>query len=193
MGLPEETLRVVYLSLVHSHLRYGIINWGLTCKSFINRLSVVQNNAIRSICGINRRKSATPGYTKLRILKIPELCKYEIANFMFKVHHNQVPSQLMALFKPVISIHHHNTRSSSSKNLYITRMPTNKTQQSLEYMGPLVWNSVPPQLKDLSLSQFKQAEVYFVKYAQEKIIQIAAIRPRREFPLQSSIFYSSYS
>ena len=46
--LPTSTLLCVYYSLVHTHLSYGIITWGSTYKSHLEKLSSHQNKAIRA-------------------------------------------------------------------------------------------------------------------------------------------------
>ena len=62
--LPTSTLLCVYYSLAHTHLSYGIIIWGSTCKSLLEKLSSLQNKAIRAVGGAEWNESSSPLHYK---------------------------------------------------------------------------------------------------------------------------------
>ena len=60
--LPTSTLLIVHYSLVHTHLSYGIIKWESTYKSHLEKLSSLQNKAIRAVGGAEWNESSFPLY-----------------------------------------------------------------------------------------------------------------------------------
>ena len=50
----SKILRMLYYSLIYPHIKYGIVAWGSTYKTYLKRLEVIQNKAIYAI----ERKSA---------------------------------------------------------------------------------------------------------------------------------------
>ena len=55
----------------------------------------------------------------------------------------------------VSDIHNHNTRHASKSNFFIPRKRTGSGKQSFSYNGPVVWQSIPPQFKELTFGLFK--------------------------------------
>ena len=46
---PISALRTLYYSMIHPHLLYGIVIWGSTFKTYLGKLSVLQNKALRIV------------------------------------------------------------------------------------------------------------------------------------------------
>ena len=78
--LPQEALLKLYYALIHPHLIYGIIVWGSTFSTYLNGLTKLQNKPMKIVGGGKFRDSATPYYIKFKVLKVPELYRYETAN-----------------------------------------------------------------------------------------------------------------
>ena len=51
--LPASALRTLYYSMIHPHLRYGVVIWGSTFKTHLGKLWILQNKALRIIAGGN--------------------------------------------------------------------------------------------------------------------------------------------
>ena len=49
--LPKTMLLNLYFALIHSQLLYGIVVWGSTYQTSINKLQVLQNKAMKMIEG----------------------------------------------------------------------------------------------------------------------------------------------
>ena len=73
---------------MHTHLSYGIIIWGSTYKSHLERLSSLQNKAIRAVGGAEWNESSSPLYYKFKVLKFYDIYKYELAKFMIFINMN---------------------------------------------------------------------------------------------------------
>ena len=138
--------------MIHPHLLYGIVIWGTTFKSYLKRLSSLQNRAIKQI--VIGRATLIPVMLSLT-LKLNDLYTHEIAKLMFKYAHTTTPIAFFS-FTPVISIHTQTTRLASySNNLYLPRYKTNKMQRSFKFQGVKIWNSIPNDLRKLSFNQIK--------------------------------------
>ena len=48
--LNTSTLVQLYYSTFHAYLSYGLIIWGSTFKSYLSKLSLLQNKAVKIIC-----------------------------------------------------------------------------------------------------------------------------------------------
>ena len=55
--VPARTLKVVYFSMFDSVLQYSLLNWGRACKSYLQKLSILQNKIIRACLFCSRRDS----------------------------------------------------------------------------------------------------------------------------------------
>ena len=62
-------LKQLYYALVYPYINYGLISWGNTYTSKLQKIRTGQNKCIRNIFFANKRESATPYFNLLRILK----------------------------------------------------------------------------------------------------------------------------
>ena len=93
--LPISALLRVYYSLVHSHLSYGIIIWGSAYKSHVGKLASLQNKAMRAVGVAEWNESSSPLYFKFKVLKLYNMHKYELANFMHHIEIKTLPTPIM--------------------------------------------------------------------------------------------------
>ena len=154
--LPQNALLKLYYAMVHPYLIYGLVAWGSTFPSYIEKLNILQNKAVKLIGGGNYLDRATPYYSKLNILKLPDLYKLEIAKFVHRFMHNTLPQSFSNFFAKVGQVNTRTTRSSSNpNNLYIPCYKSNRIQRSIKYQGVKVWNSIPVEIQNLPNSRFK--------------------------------------
>ena len=90
--------------MVHSHLLYGQVIWGSTFPSYLKKLNSIQNKAVKLIGRGNYLDRVTPYYSKLNILKLPDLYKLETAKFVYRFMHNTLPQSFSDLFVKVSEI-----------------------------------------------------------------------------------------
>ena len=156
--LPREALCKIYFALFHPHLLYGLVAWGSTFPTYMSKLESLQNKAVKIIGGGTTRESPTPFYGQLKILKLTDLYKFEIAKLVHDFLHDKLPSSSVFshLFQKSLQISHRFTRSSSNKNkLHIPLYRTNRLQRSIRYQGVSVWNSIPMDMQNLPKHSFK--------------------------------------
>ena len=113
--------------MIHPDLLYGIIIWGSTLKTYLGKLSVLQNKALRIIAGGNWLNNATQYYAKLNALKLDDLCKFEIAKLMHQLVNNKLPPQFSSFFSPIKVVHTRTTRLASKEHgVYFPRFKTKR-------------------------------------------------------------------
>ena len=108
---------------------------------------------------------ATPFYSKLKILKIPELYKHEVTKLIFHHYHQRLPPLLSNLYIKTNQVSQKCTRSSSTANnptLYIPLYKTTRLQKSIRYQGVKIWNKIPTSIK--TKQSFKSFKVSYKNY-----------------------------
>ena len=95
----RDVLMSLYYANFHSHLRYGITNWGNSAH--INRVFILQKYAIRIIAGLGFRESCRPSFKNLKILTVAGIYILEVCTFVYKNQHKFFANQVS---------HNHNTR-----------------------------------------------------------------------------------
>ena len=149
--LPRKALLVLYYSMIHPHLLYGITIWGNTYEKYLKRLTTLQNKAVKVLGGGRWQDHASAYYSQLNILKLEGLYTYEVAKLMHKYSQNKLPKKLSSFFTPVNAIHSRTTRLvSSGLNLSLPFYGTEKLQRSYKFQGVIIRNSVPQEMKILS-------------------------------------------
>ena len=58
----------------------------------MSKLENLQNKSVKIIGGGTTRESPTPFYGQIKILKLTDLCKFEIAKIVLDFLHDKLPS-----------------------------------------------------------------------------------------------------
>ena len=155
--LPQNALLKSYYSMVHSHLLYGLVVWRSTFPSYLKKLNSIQNKAVKLIGGGNYRDRVSSYYSKLNILKLPDLYKLETAKFVNRFMHNTLPQSFQTFFVKVSKISGRTTRFSGNRpSLYIPRYNTNRLQRSIKYQEGKISNSLFLKIQSLPFSTSKK-------------------------------------
>ena len=154
--IPLHTLKTLYRSLIQPYILYGLSAWGQACKTYLNKILVLQKRALRIIHFIDSRESAIPLFYKTNFLPINFLYLECISNLMYDVVNQNAPSNICKLFYSISSIHSYNTRSSHSQNLYTQYSRTNLQKNSFSRVGVKLWNEIPSSIRFSTKSSFKK-------------------------------------
>ena len=100
-------------------------------------------------------KHISPAYSQFRILKLDDLYRSEIANFMLKHSNNTLPEPLNSHFSQSTDIHSYYTKSIFNLNYHFPSFKGSKLQRSFKYQGVKIWNENFTTLKYRSYSKFK--------------------------------------
>ena len=159
-----QTLKIVYYSVVYSHLNYCVSTWGMASHNALDPLIKLHKRIVRIITKSPPLTPTLPLFKKLNFLKIEEICKFEIAKKMYQYKTTGSPKiHLINALIPVTQTHQHSTRLATSVNYHLPRKRTNQGKKSFSYIGPKVWQMVPSEFKLLLFSNFKyKLKKYFI-------------------------------
>ena len=102
--------------------------------------------------------SSDPIFTKLEILKVSEIYKYQVAKLIYKCINAIAPANFQNWFKINHIRHCHNTRSNINidvgikiNNLFIpSARITHYDLRQLKVNGPRIWNVLPTNIKNIT-------------------------------------------
>ena len=97
--VDRSTLKMVYYSLIYSHLQYCISVWGTAAgvhqdqlepgKNW-KQLETQQKRAIRNICSLPPREHTAEHFKSLELLKIKDIYKMQLGKLIYKFSSNQL-------------------------------------------------------------------------------------------------------
>ena len=118
-----HTLRILYYSFIYSHLQYRISSWGRATKSVLKPLSIIQKRVLRLITKTPYRTPSAPLFFQLKILKIDDVYKLQIAKMMHHINNqNNTGTWTINNSIKLEKLHNHNTRASSQYNFLISNI-----------------------------------------------------------------------
>ena len=142
--LTEKTLLSLYYTLVYPYLSYCSIVWTSTYPTNLNRIYLLQKQAMRAITKSNYLAHSAPLFSRLKVLDIYQINSLHIGKFMYKYQNRLLPSVFLDLFQTGNQIHKYNTRSASE--LRPLKCRTNIKQSTILFQGPKIWNALPNSL-----------------------------------------------
>ena len=138
-NLPHSVLKMIYHSLVSSHLRYGILNWGSANCTALKRLNTLHDRIIRYL---NPRISDIDHvYKDLGFLKIEGLYHLELSKFIYRIKMKSNPKAFDNYILPVS--HSHQTRSNQNGHYQAFKPKTEKGKTLICYRGVTIFQSNP--------------------------------------------------
>ena len=82
--LPTYILKKLYYAHVYPHLNYCNVIWSNTYQTHLEPLTLIHKRIIRNIAKADFLQHTEPLYKSLKILKIDEIRKLNLALLMFK-------------------------------------------------------------------------------------------------------------
>ena len=143
--VTEKLLIKLYYSLIYPYLIYCNEVWGGTNDVHLNKLLLLQKKIVRIITGESYLAHTTPLFRRTGILKVKDLHIYLLAIHSYKEYH------MHNLRQPN---HTYDTRNRNDAVPQFQRLTL--TQNSIHFAGPVVWNSLPADIRAISaLQRFK--------------------------------------
>ena len=90
----------------------------------------------------------------MNLLKTEDIYKIEMAKFMHRLYHNELPNAFNIHFTRIDSMHKYQLRSVKSKVFYTKTAKTKQYKSWLTHAGVELWGQIDPSLKELSLKSF---------------------------------------
>ena len=104
--IPGYVRKMLYSSLIHSHLTYGILAWGFNP----GRLPTLQKKAIRAVVGARYNSHTEPMFKFLKILTVKDIFTLRCLKFLYNLKNNLCPHYLKQMFITAGETHGYNTR-----------------------------------------------------------------------------------
>lgn len=136
--LNEKTLVMVYKAFAESLIRYGIIVWGGTYNTVLNKLNVAQKYILKIIFKKNKRFPTNLLFSEdtvnIRTLYINCIC-----NFVYRCK-----SKLNYVDHTI------ETRTKSDKKLKLPKNLTTANKKFIDYLAPKSFNLLPKDIKSIN-------------------------------------------
>lgn len=146
--LSFSHLKTLYYALIHPHIEYGLVLWGNTHKTYVEKITILQKKAIRAICKKPYNYHSNELFYRCGILKVKEQHELKMHTYMYKFKNNSLPHILNPIFELKTKHHNYDTRES----LFIYS-PT----QNIGRIANLNWSQLPEAIKSApSLTFFKK-------------------------------------
>ena len=129
-------MKQVYYSLIYPYLNYCIRIYAATYSTHLTRLFILQKRAIRIINRESYLAHTNDLFKSNNILKVPDIYRLNVGLYMYdnrRTGHYE-------------RNHSHNTRFRS--DLIPSRARLTITQNSINVVGPNIWNSIPDYIKE---------------------------------------------
>lgn len=143
-NMPTSTRLMYYNSFILPYLTFNIIHWGNTNETHLNPLYLTQKRIVRNLGDAGYSDHTTPLFFRFKILKLHDLYKYYAALYTFE-------EMMNGKYKRQHCV---NTRHVDIATPKFQRL--SRTQQSISYSGPTIYNTLPPYIRKISsLNKFK--------------------------------------
>ena len=143
--LDSQTLKLIYLAQIQSHLNYGLILWGNMANSCsLNIIAKLQNKCMYMI---KPNQKARITYQELNVLELTKLIDLENKKLGYKIYNNLLPVQMLNIIKSdaesktLNKTHRYATRN--KKVPYLPKTRNFSYQQSFLYCGIKTLCSTP--------------------------------------------------
>jgi hypothetical protein len=141
---------LLYNTLILPHLVYCNVVWSCNYKTSLLKIVKLQRRALL-ICNaakFDRFTSSDIVFKESQALNVFSINKLQLSKLMFSVSQQRLPDTILCLFRSVSSVHNYNTRNNS--NFVHRRAHKNIMKMSYLSQGPIVWEDVPPTIKNVN-------------------------------------------
>ena len=97
---PEAVLLFIYQSIINAHFTYGLLVWGSKINTN-HPLHLLQKRALRIVKNTDYVTHSEPICKDLRLLKMPDMFRFALWKFYFKLMNNKLPPYFENM-KPVL-------------------------------------------------------------------------------------------
>ena len=140
--LPISVMKLMYDSLILSHLQFGITCWGFEC----NRLVKLQKRALRIMFNSKYNAHTEPLFKDLKLLKIDGIFDIQCMKCFDKFTNNTLPKYFHSLFRYNRDIYEIVTRNHNQLQLFPT--PTHSADNVLRDHIPKLIDKFPRYITD---------------------------------------------
>ena len=132
--------------LFHPYIHYGLALWGAAPEYLINDLFILQKKAIRLISNSEENAHTSPLFLNLKILKLQDIYKLQLANFIYGLDKGIQPISLQQFYHINSEKHDYNTRNKDNPS--VRKHNTNAAAGSMFSKSYKLWYEMEPALKN---------------------------------------------
>jgi hypothetical protein len=163
--LSEEILSIVYKTYIQPCLDYGATVWGYCSNEQLKRVQHMINLIARTVKH-NFDFINTRGEDIVKELKWCTFLKrrdYLMSSLMYKCVFKKAPTYLCDNIYFQHELSERTTRATTQNTLYVPKPNNECLKRSFSYLGPVLWNSMPTDLRDSS-SLYSYKKLYKTLY-----------------------------
>ena len=134
--------RLIYLTLAFPYLNYCNVIWSSASPSLFQSIITTQKRIIRLILRKRRDTRSSPLFSRLKLLKFPDICKLNSIMFVFKSLHNIISSPISFEFRVQGP---YNLRHQEQLNVPFVR--SNQSRRFIRVSGAQNWNNLPAPIR----------------------------------------------
>ena len=138
--LNSNSLYTLYCSLLLPYFSCACEIWGNTYTSRIENLIMMQKKAIRVVNKSLFRDDTNPLFVKYKCLKFQDLINLKTLLIVHRAKNNNLPAQILKLFKSIDNTHSYFTRSSSKCNFDVKYCRTKMKSMTISVKAVTLWN-----------------------------------------------------
>ena len=159
-----------YKTYIQPHIDYCNVIWGCTSQNNLYRIYNLQKRACKVILDYNVQ-NVNQSMKDLKILNIYDRVFLRKSKFMHKVANQITPSYINEMFQMRNQVDDMPFLRSVSHNNFIPPKPKKEIfKRSMSYSGPLVWNSLPNDIKQINnKNTFHKHCIYWMTNAQRSL------------------------
>ena len=139
-SFPKQIMRMIYMSLIFSHINYCNLIWGSAHKTTLEPLFRLQK---KSICLVNNShflEHTAPIFNSLKILTLHQVFKNNCLIFIYRCIKENKFLNFSNRFLKNSDFHHHNTRNNEHYRLPKGRLRIFRNAYFVQ--GLTLWNSL---------------------------------------------------
>ena len=92
----------------------------------------------------------------MNLLTLDDICKLELGKLMHRSFHKTLPITFDTIFSLKTKMHSYNLRSNNVIMFQQPHATTAKMQNWITVQGPILWNSLPANIKEKSYKTFSK-------------------------------------
>lgn len=148
----------MYDSLIGSHLNYGIMSWGFSCKN----VEKLQKKAIRNVANCKYNAHSEPIFKNLEILTLKDILNRKIYKFFYRMSNSKLPDYFMTknwLIKQS-GTHVYNTRCNHYK---VPKVNHKFAENCIRYKLPVLLNENITSIIEKANTHSEQGFTIYIK------------------------------
>jgi hypothetical protein len=150
LNLPRRSRSLLYFSLMHSHIMYGIsIYSSCTDSALVNSVHLKRKAAVRLVHGADRLAHTELLFAELNWPSFENLVDISLINHIILAKSEHSPSYLDRFYPPD---HNHATRFASSHAFSVPTARKTCLQRATTSRAIKTWNRIPQAVRDSALS-----------------------------------------